>query len=328
MNRPLRAWTRVPVYLAGCLAIAASVLGAACAPQPQPLRIGNNLWPGYELTHLARALGYDNGANVRLVDFSSASEVVRAYRDGLLDVAAVTADEALLAGVGGGGQRIVLVCDTSNGADVIMAGRDITSVQDLRGKRVGVETTVLGAFVLARALELNGMTPSDVAVVPVSLPEHAGAFLAQRVDAVVTFEPNRSRLLALGAHVVFDSSSLPGEIADVLLTRATLTPSQEASLQQVIRGWFRARTFMLNNPEQAAVHIAPRLGLPVPAFLDSLALLQIPDRSDNLRMLGGQAPIMQNTLESLAAQMRALRLIGADVTLPQLDPTFVEKAEP
>ena len=129
--------------------LSAGLLASACAVEPQPLRIGNNLWPGYELSHLAHALGYDNGANVRLIDFSSAAEVVRAYRDGLLDVAAVTADEALQAGAGGGANRIVLVCDTSDGADVIMATSGIASMQDLRGKRVGVETTVLGAFVLA-----------------------------------------------------------------------------------------------------------------------------------------------------------------------------------
>ena len=319
---------RLPLCVVTGLCMAATVLVSACTPPPQPLRLGNNLWPGYELAYLSRVLGYDNGAAVRLIDFSSTSEVVRAYRDGLLDVAAVTADEALLVGDARGENRIVLVADTSNGADVIMAGRGITSVQDLRGKRVGVETTVLGSFVLARALELHGMTPADVTVVPVSLAEHAGAFLAQRVDAVVTFEPNRSRLLALGAHAVFDSSALPGEIADVLLTRATLSPSQEAALQDVIRGWFRARAYLMANPQQAAVHIAPRLGVPTTAFLDSLALLQIPDRDDNLRLLGGPAPIMRGTLASLATQMRALRLVGADVTLPRLDPTYVQRAAP
>lgn len=327
MIRLPQTWTCAPVRLAGWLALATGLFSSACAPQSQPLRLGNNLWPGYELAHLSRALGYDNGANVRLIDFSSASEVVRAYRAGLLDVAAVTADEALLASADGE-HRIVLVCDTSNGADVIMAGRDITSVRDLRGKRVGVETTVLGAFVLARALGLHGMTPADVTVVPVSLPEQEGAFLAQRVDAVVTFEPNRSRLLALGAHVVFDSSALPGEIADVLLTRATLGPSEEAALQAVIRGWFRARTFILTDPQQAALRVAPRLGVPAPAFLDSLALLQIPDRADNLRLLGGAVPIMQATLASLATQMRTFNLLGPGVTLPRLDPSFVERADP
>lgn len=308
--------------------LSAGLLASACAVEPQPLRIGNNLWPGYELSHLAHALGYDNGANVRLIDFSSAAEVVRAYRDGLLDVAAVTADEALQAGAGGGANRIVLVCDTSDGADVIMATSGIASMQDLRGKRVGVETTVLGAFVLARALDLNGMTPADVTVVPVPLPEHEAAFVSGRVDAVVTFEPNRSRVLARGGHAVFDSAAMPGEIADVLLTRSVLPPEQEAALQQVVQGWFRALAFLRTSPDQAAVHIAPRLGLPIPAFLDSLALLEMPDRAGNLRMLGGPAPAMRRTLDSLAAHMLDLKLIDAGVDMPALDPSLVERAVP
>lgn len=327
MIRLLQTWTRGRVGLAGCLAVVTGLLASACAPEPQPLRLGNNLWPGYELAYLSRSLGYDDGVDVRLIDYSSTSDVVRAYRAGQLDVAAVTADEALLAS-SDGQHRIVLVCDTSNGADVIVAGRDIGSVGDLRGKRVGVETTALGAYVLARALALNGMTTADVTVVSMPLSEHVGAFLAKRVDAIVTFEPNRSRLLALGAQVVFDSSMLPGEIADVFLTRTTLSASQEASLKKVVRGWFRARTFLLNHPEDAAQRVAPRLGLSVATFLDSLALLQIPDRSDNLRMLGGDTPGMQTTLEALATQMRSLNLIGPDLAPPRLDPSFVESAEP
>ena len=34
------------------------------------------------------------------------------------------------------------------------------------------------------------------------------------------------------------------------------------------------------------------------------------------------------TLASLATQMRALRLVGADVTLPRLDPSYVQRAAP
>jgi ABC-type nitrate/sulfonate/bicarbonate transport system substrate-binding protein len=39
-----------------------------------------------------------------------------------------------------------------------------------------------------------------------------GSLAAGVVDALVTFEPHRARLLAGGARLLFDSSQIPGEI--------------------------------------------------------------------------------------------------------------------
>lgn len=326
MTDPVLSSPAVPRRVLPWLVLAASLLAGACAPSSPPLRIGTNLWPGYEPLHLSHTLGYDGGAPVRLIDFSSASEVVRAYRDGLLDVAAVTADEALLADDGAAPNRVVLVCDTSNGADVILAGPDVATMQDLRGRRIGVETTVLGAFVLARALELNHMTAADVTVVAVPLPEHEEAFVSHRVDAIVTFEPYRTRLIAGGAQVVFDSRAIPGEIADVLVTRASLAPEHERALGDVITGWFRAQALVATDPQRAAAHMAPRLGLSVPAVLDSLGLVQFPDLRENQRLLGGPEPAMRAPLEALKARMVEQGLAGPAVRLPQLDASLVARA--
>ena len=59
MIRLPQTWTRVPGRLARGLAVAAATLVSACAPPSTPLRIGNNVWPGYEPAHLSRALGYE-----------------------------------------------------------------------------------------------------------------------------------------------------------------------------------------------------------------------------------------------------------------------------
>jgi NitT/TauT family transport system substrate-binding protein len=50
------------------------------------------------------------------------------------------------------------------------------SMQDLKGKSVAVESGALGAFVLSRALTLNGMQASDVNVVHLESNEQPKAF--------------------------------------------------------------------------------------------------------------------------------------------------------
>ena len=108
----------------------------------EPLAVGTNVWPGYEPLYLARNLGYYNDS-IRLVEYSSATEVLRAIRNKLIDVATLTLDEVLLLRQSGVDVRSVLVTDISNGGDVIVARPGIETLADLKGRKVGVESTAL-----------------------------------------------------------------------------------------------------------------------------------------------------------------------------------------
>ena len=85
-----------------------------------------------------------------------------------------------------------MVTDISNGADVILAKPEIQSLKDLKGRRVGVDSTALGAFVITRALGQVGLSPKDIEIVSLGVSEQERAFKQGIVDAVVTFEPVRS----------------------------------------------------------------------------------------------------------------------------------------
>ena len=306
--------------------ICAVLIFSGCGQPQPPLRIGANVWPGYEPMYLARSLGYCGVDKVQLIDFSSSSEVIRAYRNGLIDVAALTADEALQASEGEAGHRIVLVCDFSDGADVLLAKPDIQSLADLKGRRVGVETTALGAYVLGRALERGGLSSDDVQVVPVPLLEHESAFKSGAVDAIVTFEPHRSRLLASGARKLFDSSQIPGEIVDVLLTRKNLADSQRRDLDALISGWFRALDYLQKKPSDAAARMAVREAVTPEEFLASLQGLKLPDREANLRLLGGSSGNLTATMRQLSATMLKQKIISKSVEPPQLDDSVIRAA--
>jgi len=98
-------------WLAGVLLVI--LLAAGCGTTTQPLRVGANVWPGYEPLFMARNLGYSDDQTVQLITLPSAAEVMRAYRNHAIDVAALTADEALQVAEMLPGQTIVLVCDFS-----------------------------------------------------------------------------------------------------------------------------------------------------------------------------------------------------------------------
>jgi hypothetical protein len=161
-----------------------------CMREPEAvLRIGTNVWIGSEPLYLARELGHLNPATVQLVEYPSASEVLRAFRNQAIDGMVISLDELFGLAVDGFQPRIILVVDVSHGADVVVGRRGMRTMKDLKGKSVAVESSALGAFVLSRALAINGMQASDVNVVHLESNEQPEAFEKGQVDAAVTFDP-------------------------------------------------------------------------------------------------------------------------------------------
>lgn len=299
---------------------------ASCVKEaPPPLRVGTNIWPGYESLYLARNLGYYDNTSIRLVDYPSSSEIIRAYRNGDLEVVAITMDETLSLVETQPNIRVVLITDVSNGADVILGKPEIQSLKDLKGRRVGLESTALGAFVITRALEQVDLSPKDVQIVSLGVSEHERAFKQGTVDAVVTFEPVRSNLLKSGAKLLFDSTQIPGEIVDVLVVRKELLTSQLNSLKVLISGWSRALDYLKQNPQDAARRIAPRTGITPEQFLKSLKGLRIPDIQENQKLLGKTDTSLLNAVRRLSEVMKENKLLQpAVVSTPLLDERLVK----
>ncbi len=289
--------------------LAVMVLMGCAREQPYPLQIGTNVWPGYEPLYLARELNYLDKTDAKLVEFTSTSEVIRAFQNGTIDAAGLTLDEAIQLLSIGADIKIVLVMDVSHGADAILAQPGINSMQELKSRRVGYEATAVGAYMLSRALQVSGMNLTQISAVPVERERHENVFIGKKVDAIVTFDPVRTRLLAAGAMGVFDSSQIPGEIVDVLAVRNKAANDKSVHLQQVLKSWFMALEYLRKNQVQAARIMSIREGLSTEDFLASLQGLRFPDIDENNRLLGGKAPGLLATGQRLAVTMSESGLI-------------------
>src|SRR5437773_452436 len=287
-----------------------------CTRGPEPvLRIGTNVWIGCEPLYLARELGRLDPNDVQLVEYPSASEVHRAYRNQAIDGMVISLDELLGLAADGLQPRIILVIDISHGADVVVGRRGMRTMQDLKGKSVAVESSALGAFVLSRALALNGMQASDVNVVHLESNEQPRAFEKGLVDGAVTFDPYRVQFLRAGAKTLFDSTQIPGEIVDLLAVRANVVEKQPKAIQAVLTGWFDAIDYMKREPNDAARRMGIRQQTTGEQFLEAEQGLHIPSREENLRMLGGATPELAVTGRRLLALMVDAKLLrpGLDI---------------
>ena len=274
---------------------------SSCTDTPEgPVTVGTNVWPGYEPGHLAESRNLYGDTDVSLRQFLSASEVLRAFRNRTIDVAALTLDEALMLQQSGVHIKIFLVADVSLGADAVLARPPVKSMTDLVGKKVGVENSALGEYFLRRALQINAMGNSDVTPVSLTVDETVRLYGNGDLDAVVTFEPFKTQLLKLGAVNIFDSRQIPNEIIDVLVTRGDFAEANPKALQAVTRGWLAAAKLINEQSPDAIRETASRLNMTERELRKAMQELKIQLLSDNQAMLSGKdGQIAQASLKLL-----------------------------
>jgi len=301
--------------LLACAALPLALAGG-CMRQPETaLRIGTNVWIGSEPLYLARELGRLDAAEVQLVEYPSASEVLRAFRNQAIDGMVISLDELFGLAVDGLQPRVVLVVDVSHGADVVVGRPGMRTMRDLAGKAVAVESGALGAFVLSRALAVSGMQAGDVKVVHLESNEQPGAFEKGQVDGAVTFDPYRTQLLKAGATTLFDSTRIPGEIVDLLAVRASVLDKRPAAVRGLLGGWFGALDYMRRDPRDAARRMGIRQQTSGEQFLEAQRGLHVPTREENLRMLGGAKPELAVTGRRLMDLMLEARLLRTSLDI-------------
>jgi len=246
-------------------------LAAAClfgyallSPPKQPIRLAINAWVGYEFAVLACELGYyeEEGVDVRILELSSLDDVRRTYEHGRTDGMFGTSIEVVQSRESGRDAVPVLIADFSNGADTLIVNRAVASIAGLRGMRVGCEVGTLGSYVLMRALESGGLGWDDVEIVHTPYSSQHTWMELGLIDAVVTFPPVSTDLLATGRYrIVFSSADIPGEVVDLLAIDPGLIESRPHDIDAIRRAYFRAVRFAEANPAHAHAIMAERLGI-------------------------------------------------------------------
>lgn len=290
-----------------------------CGSQSEaPLRIGSNNWLGYQSLYLAYDLEAYSRAQVNMVQLGSATQVLGALRNGNLDGAALTLDEALLAMADGVELQVIAVLDYSNGADVVLVKPEIKSLLDLKGRKVVVEHSAVGAIMLDSMLNEVGFSAGDIEVVAQPFDLHEKAFLDEDVAAVVTFEPVRSKLLAAGAREIFSSARIPGRIIDVLVVRKDVINSRKAFVQKLVSGHFAALNYMKTQPDNSYERIAKLINLSKTETQKSYEGLQLPTLSENKELLVNCERNLQKTADYLAQIMLERKLLTKPVNTQNL----------
>ncbi|MCX7759614.1 MAG: ABC transporter substrate-binding protein [Hydrogenothermaceae bacterium] len=271
------------------------------------LKIGTNFWIGYEIIYLAKELGYLD--NTKIVEYNSNAEVLRGLKTGVINAGTLTLDEALRGLNRGMDYRIVLVFDYSNGADSIIAKDYIKKPADLIGKRIGVEDSALGKYMLKRFLEKTGLKREDIIVDYLELNEHVEAFLRSKVDAIITFEPEKSKILKKEGWVIFSSKDIPMEIVDVLVVKTELLDENREDIKKLIDGYYKAFDYFQKNKELAFNMISKRQHITKEEVERAFQEIYLPSKEEVLKSI----PQIERSIDKVCNILKEEEIINENL---------------
>jgi NitT/TauT family transport system substrate-binding protein len=189
-------------------------------------------------------------------------------------------------------------------ADAILAGQDVSSITDLKGKTVAFESGTTSDLLINYALKENGLTISDIEHVPMGASEAGLALIAGRVDAAVTYEPYASKALSQddGFKVVYTAAEKPGLISDMLTASSEWIEANPDAVQGLIRAWDDSINFIRENPEEGGALIAKAVGSPMEEFEPAFEGVRLYNVAENVEFLNGE---FQATIQEIGEIMQA-----------------------
>lgn len=274
----------------GCI-----LLLPSCSENSQsedPIKIGLNDWTGYDPFILADKTSLFNKHHVRVENtkFSSSLDTRHALKEGEIHGACLTLDEVVSLAEAGVKVKIVLVLDFSMGGDMIIGQKNLENFNDVVGKTIAVEESVVGKFLLDRALHLNLIKKSSVKIISVSRKDGLSAFRAKSIDALVCFNPVATTLLnEEEGNLLFSSSDIPFEIIDVLVFSELFYNDNKTAIANVIKSWFEAINAIKTNTNNAIEVLANVNNISIEEYKQSWEGLIVPDLKANKDIFNGES---------------------------------------
>jgi NitT/TauT family transport system substrate-binding protein len=247
----------------------------------RPLRVAINQWAGHAAGLVANggmetANGSINqrlGLNVQYTMIDAPDQKVAALRSGKIDAMWDTVDSwAREAGefqTSNFPARAIVQEDFSTGGDGIAVTEAIRTVEDLRGKKIGLIQYTPSHWLLLYALSQSNLSKADIADIEKNLTfvndpaPLAAAYLSGSVDAVVTWQPFIDQCVKgrKGTHVLIDTKYASKVIGDVIVARQDVIDSYPETFALFTDGWFQGVEEAKRNPDKTNVIVGKALNL-------------------------------------------------------------------
>ncbi|MDD1775095.1 MAG: ABC transporter substrate-binding protein [Methanobacterium sp.] len=177
------------------------------------------------------------GLNVKSVQMSTGSDIVSAAASGDIDVGYVGIAPALQGISNGVPIKIVGAVNLDGSGIVVGEDSNITSIPDLKGKKVaspGVSS--IQQVLLLYELQKYNMTAKDLDILSVNIFIIPNTLAAHKVDAYIAYEPyvSLSPYRSIGKVLMYSNDIIPGHPCCVIIARQDYINQNPQELQKFL----------------------------------------------------------------------------------------------
>ena len=290
---------------------------------PNTIKIGVVTWGGYAggqyfnegfKANTASRFYKDYGFQVefKVLDDFEASRA--AFKNGNVDLLWCTVDAlpTEMTALEAYDPKIVFQADWSRGGDAVVVRRGITSISDLKGKKVAVAELTPSHSFLIWLLEAAGMTPADIEIVKQpSAIDAAQVFKSQQVDAAVVWSPDDQLCTQAvpGSKILESTRSASNIIADAFIAKGAWLEKNADKASKLYEGWMIGAAEINSsdvNKRKAAKILSENFdGVSIDAALQSINNVRLCTHGDNQNFFGMNPDYKGVTGENLYNRMSA-----------------------
>lgn len=273
---------------------------------------------------IEKALGDD--VDVEWTQSAGSNKANELLRAGSLDVGSTAGSAALLARANGSPIKVIDVYSQPEWSAIVVGpDSDITSVADLKGKKVAATSGTDPYFFLLQALETAGLGVSDVEVQNLQHADGRSALDGGSVDAWAGLDPIMAAAeVESGDKLIYRNVDF-NSYGFLNATEEFLTDHADVA-QVVVDAYEEAREWALANPDETAALLAEVAGI------DPVVATTVISERSNLDVSGIPGDAQLAVLKKIAPVLVDSDAVtgGQDAVDRALDtiiePTFAEKA--
>ncbi len=219
---------------------------------------------------VAQKNGYFEAENLKVefVPLQSPVELQNTFQSGELDGMITDMMIALMLKGSGEDLRITSIALGSTpqeGRFAIVASpnSDIKTVQDLKGKSIGISNNSIIEYVTDGILGQAGMSPSDVKKTTVAkIPVRIEMLLNNQIDAITVPDPHISYAVAKGAKIIADDTKGDNLSQSVIIMTQKALSNKTDTIPRFYKAYAKAVEDINNNPDQYKELLVTNINLP------------------------------------------------------------------
>jgi sulfonate transport system substrate-binding protein len=230
------------------------------------LNVGDQKGTGAEAVLSAAGLLNTLPFKVNWSDFTSGPPMLQAMASGSVDIGGVGDAPPVFAASGGEAIEIVGARKTNGDQDalVVPKGSPITSISQLKGKKIAYASGSSANYNLLTVLNKASLTTKDVSLVNLQPATALAAFTSGSVEAWDVWPPYVQVVAQNGARVIATGSSYGNPYSFEVASKAAVAdPKKAAAIKAYLTILNKGYIWTATHPEQWAAAWAKATGLPV-----------------------------------------------------------------